>query len=187
MLHKAVMKSGGLSEEEAYDNFFIMDNNGLITNERELEFPREAAVEPFAKARKATKELPDGASLLDVVTKSKCTALLGASTVNGLFTEDVLRQMGEQNERPIIPAIQRQTRVYFEYGESDDEGDFLERVRLKTKSVSDGDAQTREQFVHFPGLGLGAVLMVQRRFPRKCVFGQQSRMSRRNSKRMFSR
>ena len=38
MLHKAVMKSGGLSEEEAYDNFFIMDNNGLITNERELSF-----------------------------------------------------------------------------------------------------------------------------------------------------
>ena len=167
MLHKAVMKSGGLSEEEAYDNFFIMDNNGLITNERELEFPREAAVEPFAKARKATKELPDGASLLDVVTKSKCTALLGASTVNGLFTEDVLRQMGEQNERPIIFPLSNPTsnaectsedaakatdgRAIFSSGSPFE--DAKSGVSGRVMRANQGN-----NLYIFPGLGLGAVL-----------------------------
>jgi malic enzyme len=167
MLHKAIVKSGGLTEEEAYDNFYILDHNGLITNERELDFPREAAVEPFAKARKATKGLPDGSKLIDVVKKSKCTILMGASTVKGLFTKDVLEQMGNQNERPIIFPLSNPTsnaectseeaanatdgRAIFSSGSPFEDAKGPKSGRLMR-------ANQGNNLYIFPGLGLGAVM-----------------------------
>lgn len=41
-------------------------------------------------------------SLLEVIDYVKPTALIGLSSTGGVFNEEVLRRMGELNERPII-------------------------------------------------------------------------------------
>ena len=86
-------------------------------------------MEPFAK-EKATKELPDGASLLDVVTKSKCTALLEASlqtvVYRGRFTANGLAK------RTAISSVQSNLErgVYIGRGGESDrrEGGFFKRI-----------------------------------------------------------
>ena len=83
-----------------------MDKDGLITNERALDGPGSEPLHGFVRNR---TDLPDGSSLVDVIRAAKPTALLGVSTVKGLFTEEVLREMGTINERPIIMPLSNPT------------------------------------------------------------------------------
>uniref|UniRef100_A0A183C2X5 Malic enzyme n=1 Tax=Globodera pallida TaxID=36090 RepID=A0A183C2X5_GLOPA len=94
------MESEGLSYEKACDQIYMMDVGGLITKQRKNIENRHV---PFAK------DLPDTHNLLEVVQSVRPGALIGASTVRGAFTDDVIRTMAEFNARPIIFALSNPT------------------------------------------------------------------------------
>jgi len=161
-LHTAMVYHG-LSAEEAYKRFYILDADGLITSQRQLgSDPGSEAVSPFARQR---TDLPDGISLEEVVKQGKPTVLMGASTVQGLFSKEVLEEMGRLNERPVImplsnptsraectaedAAIATQGRALFSSGSPFDDVEVGGRVMR---------ANQGNNFYVFPGLGLGALL-----------------------------
>jgi malate dehydrogenase (decarboxylating) len=101
------------------------------------------------------------------VKLAKPTVLLGASTVKGLFTDEILTMMGEFNERPIIMPLSNPTsraectskavakatqgRALFSSGSpfehvTTDDGTYMH-------------ANQGNNFYVFPGLGLGSILV----------------------------
>lgn len=96
------MVKDGLNHQEAYSRFWLMDRNGLITDDRcVIDYFKV----PYARSSHEIEEwdLEDNhVELLDVVRNVKPTILIGTSTVKGAFTEDVVTAMGANIERPII-------------------------------------------------------------------------------------
>jgi len=95
------MQSEGLSYEQACANIYMMDIDGLITRNRIKNLSIRHI--PFAK------EMDDTKDLLEIVKKVKPEALIGASTVKGAFTHDIIKTMAEINKRPIIFALSNPT------------------------------------------------------------------------------
>jgi len=87
-LHTAMVHQG-LTPEEAYARFYVCDADGLVTSKRVLDDSNAGsrACKPFAEQR---KDLPEGMQLADVVKAARPTVLMGASTVAGLFTDEIL-------------------------------------------------------------------------------------------------
>jgi len=97
------MVKRGLADEEAFNNFWLFDHNGLITKNRES---LEAIHVPYARKDPESKE---GEPLLDVLNRVKPTVLIGLAGAGKLFTEEILVQMGKFNERPIIMPMSNPT------------------------------------------------------------------------------
>ncbi len=91
----------GLSEAEARARCWFVDTNGLLVRNRPGPLPHHK--EPFAHDHPYLATLPEA---LEAV---KPTALIGASGVPRTFTPDIIRRMGELNERPVIFALSNPT------------------------------------------------------------------------------
>jgi malate dehydrogenase (oxaloacetate-decarboxylating) len=95
------MLNAGLSEQEASRQVFVVDVNGLIIEDDNIEDYKLA----FAQAKNIYQswvmqgETP---TLLEVVQHLKPHALLGLSGALGIFNESVVKAMAEYNETPII-------------------------------------------------------------------------------------
>ena len=100
VLMQAMMEQG-MSEEEAKKAFYMVDQDGLLGTERLKELTPEQRV--FARSEGG------GLSLLDVIKKFEPTILLGVTAVGGLFTEDIVKEMGSRVERPIIFPLSNPT------------------------------------------------------------------------------
>ncbi|XVF30569.1 hypothetical protein REPUB_Repub16aG0069500 [Reevesia pubescens] len=85
--------------ETAAQNFFLLDEDGLITKEMKNLYPAAA---PFAKDPGQMVGLREGASLLEVVKKVKPDVLLGLSGVGGVFNEEVLKAMHESGSSKLV-------------------------------------------------------------------------------------
>nr|CAD2130281.1 unnamed protein product [Meloidogyne enterolobii] len=94
------MQNEGLSKEDACSKIYLMDVDGLITTSRKNIEDRHI---PFAKNMEPTR------SLLEVVKTVRPNALIGASTVGGAFTREIIETMAEINLRPIIFALSNPT------------------------------------------------------------------------------
>ncbi|MBM7642357.1 malolactic enzyme [Streptococcus loxodontisalivarius] len=103
----AEMVSEGLSEEEAYKRFFMIDKQGLLFDDMEDLTP---AQKPFAKKREDFANAGDMTDLLNVVKTVKPTILVGTSTNPGAFTKEVVEAMCENTERPVIFPISNPTK-----------------------------------------------------------------------------
>ncbi|WP_058534856.1 NAD-dependent malic enzyme [Legionella saoudiensis] len=92
----------GLSEEEAYKRFWLIDRQGLLlNNDAEL----TGAQKPYARdpneiAQWNTKK--QHPSLTDTVRHVKPTILIGCSAQAGAFSQDIIEIMTQTCERPII-------------------------------------------------------------------------------------
>ncbi|KAG7671676.1 hypothetical protein Ndes2526B_g07436 [Nannochloris sp. 'desiccata'] len=95
MIAMALVKYG-MSSEEAASRFHILDAHGLITASRS-DLPEHIA--PFARKDSGSVE---GEKLVDVLRRTKPTALIGLAGAGRLFNEEALRIMAKNNERPII-------------------------------------------------------------------------------------
>ena len=97
----------GLSPEEAYKRFFMIDKQGLLFDDMEDLTP---AQKPFAKKRSDFEGKGDMTNLLEVIKTVKPTILVGTSTNPGAFTKEVVEAMCENTERPVIFPISNPTK-----------------------------------------------------------------------------
>lgn len=103
----AEMVAEGLSPEEAYKRFFMIDKQGLLFDDMENLTP---AQKPFAKKRSDFEGKGDMTNLLEVIKTVKPTILVGTSTNPGAFTKEVVEAMCENTERPVIFPISNPTK-----------------------------------------------------------------------------
>jgi malate dehydrogenase (oxaloacetate-decarboxylating)(NADP+) len=94
------MKEFGLSEKAARRCCWFIDSKGLVVNGRHdlaEHKVRYAHHHPF---------LTDPLSIIKTV---RPTAIIGASGQPGIFSESILKRMGELNQRPIVFALSNPT------------------------------------------------------------------------------
>ena len=102
------MVSEGLSEEEAYKRFFMVDKQGLLFDDMDDLTPQQ---KPFAKKRSDFANADQLTDLLEVVKTVKPTILVGTSTQPNTFTKEIVEAMCENTERPIIFPLSNPTKL----------------------------------------------------------------------------
>lgn len=103
----AEMVSEGLSKEEAYKRFFMVDKQGLLFDDMDDLTP---AQKPFAKKRSDFDGKGDMTNLIDIVKATKATIIVGTSTHAGAFTKEVVKAMCKNTKRPVIFPISNPTK-----------------------------------------------------------------------------
>lgn len=102
------MVSQGLSEEEAYERFFMVDKQGLLFDDMDDLTPEQ---KPFAKNRANFPNADKLTDLLEVVKVVKPTILVGTSTQPNTFTKEVVEAMCQNTERPCIFPLSNPTKL----------------------------------------------------------------------------
>ena len=102
------MVSEGLSEEEAYKRFFMVDKQGLLFDDMDDLTPEQ---KPFAKKRADFANADKLTDLLEVVRTVKPTILVGTSTQPNTFTKEIVEAMCEKTERPMIFPLSNPTKL----------------------------------------------------------------------------
>lgn len=102
------MASEGLSEEEAYRRFFMVDKQGLLFDDMDDLTPEQ---KPFAKKRADFSNADKLTDLLEVVKTVKPTILVGTSTQPNTFTKEIVEAMCENTERPMIFPLSNPTKL----------------------------------------------------------------------------
>jgi malate dehydrogenase (oxaloacetate-decarboxylating) len=97
------MHDEGLTDEDAHSRFYGVDMRGLLVEGMPGLRPEQQA---FARERREVDRWDRGGdveiSLADVVRNAKTTVLVGVSGKRGLFTEEIVRDMGRNADRPVI-------------------------------------------------------------------------------------
>ena len=102
------MVSEGLSEDEAYKRFFMVDKQGLLFDDMDDLTPEQ---KPFAKKRADFSNADKLTDLLEVVKTVKPTILVGTSTQPNTFTKEIVEAMCENTERPMIFPLSNPTKL----------------------------------------------------------------------------
>ena len=153
------MVTMGLSEEDAYKRFFMVDKQGLLFDDMEDLTPEQR---PFAKKRSDYPNADKLTDLLEVVKTVKPTILVGTSTVPNTFTKEVVEAMCENTERPMIFPLSNPTKLAEATAEdliawSDGKAFVATGIPAGTVSYKGVDyviGQANNALI-YPGLGLG--------------------------------
>ena len=160
------MVTEGLTDAQARTRVFMVDRFGLLTENmlNLLDFQ-----ERLAKPSSALKEWKlasggDYATLMDVISNTKASILIGVSGKPGLFTEEVIRQMLDGCTRPIIlplsnPSQQAEAHPQDVVTWTDGRaiiatGSPFEQIEHNGEAVE--ISQCNNSYV-FPGVGLGVI------------------------------
>ena len=163
-IHRGLV-AGGLSTEDARNRIYVLDSKGVVhdgqerVDEYKKEFSREAG---FAQGW--SLESADQIMLLDLARNTGISVLIGLSGVAGSFSEDVVRAVAENAERPVIFPLSNPT-AFTEavpediYRWTDGKaivatGSPFPDVKFGKKTFTVG--QGNNVFI-FPGVGLGAL------------------------------
>ncbi len=161
----AAMQREGLSRDEARRRVWLIDRNGLVSDDMknlpdyQQEYARPAA-EVSAWQRDGGK-----IGLLEVVKQVKPTILIGTSTDHGAFTREVIEALCAGVERPILLPLSNPTEK-IEVMPTDaipwSKGRALMAVGIPVPPVSyNGTDYTIGQgnnALLYPGLGLGVIV-----------------------------
>jgi malate dehydrogenase (oxaloacetate-decarboxylating) len=162
----AAMKEQGLSGAQARRRIYAFNRKGLLVDGDPA---MRASQMPLAQKRDDVAGWQLGGSgpisLLDVVRNAKITALAGVSAQAGAFTEEIVREMARNTERPIIFPLSNPTSVA-EATPSDllrwtsgraliGTGSPFSPVEVSGRSVR--ISQINNSFI-FPGLALGILV-----------------------------
>ncbi|AZI14419.1 NAD-dependent malic enzyme [Avibacterium paragallinarum] len=105
----AAMERNGLSREEAKKRVWLIDINGLVTDDMpNLPNYQQEYARPAAEVADWGRE-NGKIGLLEVVKQVKPTILIGTSTDHGAFTEAVINALCEGVERPILLPLSNPT------------------------------------------------------------------------------
>ena len=107
MIHRQMMAEG-LSEQDGLARIWVVDIEGLLTDDRT---DLSAAQRKFAQPanRVADWGLTRPAQLADVVHHVDAGVLLGLSTAAGAFTAEIVRELAGKTDRPIIFPLSNPT------------------------------------------------------------------------------
>ena len=107
MVHREMMAQG-LSEQDASSRIWVVDIQGLLTDDRtDLSEGQRKFAQPANRV--ADWGLSGPAQLADVVHHVDVGVLLGLSTATGAFTEEIVRALAAKTERPIIFPLSNPT------------------------------------------------------------------------------
>jgi malate dehydrogenase (oxaloacetate-decarboxylating) len=167
---KALMEEG-LSEQEARGRIYAMGRPGLLVEGAEGIHPEQKDyVRPAKDVEGWDAKDKKRIGLEEVVRNAKITVLIGVAGKAGMFTEDAVRAMAKNAERPIIFPLSNPTSKS-EAVPADllkwTEGKALIGTGSPFEPVKFGDReicidQTNNSYI-FPGLALGIVAAKARR------------------------
>ncbi len=149
----------GLSEEEAYKRFFMVDKQGLLFDDM-TDLTNEQ--KPFAKKRSDFPNADKLTDLLEVVKTVRPTILVGTSTAPNTFTKEIVETMCEITGRPMIFPLSNPTKLAEAKAEdlikwSDGKAFVATGIPADTVSYKGVDyviGQANNALI-YPGLGLG--------------------------------
>jgi malate dehydrogenase (oxaloacetate-decarboxylating) len=163
---KAGLHLEGVSPADCHAYVAVLDSRGLLVSDKELSdaYKQELAWPADLAAERGFAD-PEQRDLGHVVKKFAATVLIGTSGQPGTFTEEVVRRMAKNTDRPIIMPFSNPT-SHSEAHPADiiewTEGRALiatgspfEPVRYGNRTIEIG--QGNNVFI-FPGLGLGSLL-----------------------------
>lgn len=153
------MVNEGLSEEEAYKRFFMVDKQGLLFDDMD-DLTNEQ--KPFAKKRSDFANPEKLTDLLEVVKTVKATILVGTSTNPNSFTKEIVEVMCENSAHPMIFPLSNPTKLAEAKAEdlikwSDGKAFVATGIPADTVSYKGVDyviGQANNALI-YPGLGLG--------------------------------
>ena len=161
----AGMVRDGLSETEARSRIWLIDRDGLVTDDMpDLPDYQQVYARPAADVAD-WKRGSRGIGLLEVVRRVRPTILIGTSTDHGAFTQDVIEALCVGADRPIVLPLSNPTER-IEAMPADviawSGGRALVAAGIPVEDVEyDGVTYTIGQgnnALLYPGLGLGAVV-----------------------------
>src|SRR3989449_1023703 len=107
---RAAMRLDGLSEQEARSRFWVIDKDGLLHSGRKDLQPEQAVyAQPESRLAGWPRSSGGNIGLADVVGKIEASTLIGLSTVQGAFSEPIVREMARKSPRPIIFPLSNPT------------------------------------------------------------------------------
>ena len=163
---RVAMRMAGLSDADVQQRIAILDSRGLLVDDQEM---RDAYKLDLAWPAKVASQFgladPSQRSLEDVVDAYKPTILIGSSGQPGVFTEEIIRSLLDNCERPIVMPFSNPTSL------SEAKPEDVIRWTGGRALVATGSpfapvefngqtfviGQGNNVFI-FPGLGLGALL-----------------------------
>ena len=153
------MVNEGLSEEEAYKHFFMVDKQGLLFDDMD-DLTHEQR--PFAKKRSDFDNAEKLTDLLEVVKTVKATILVGTSTNPNSFTKEIVEAMCENSAHPMIFPLSNPTKLAEASAEnlikwSDGKAFVATGIpadNVSYKGVEHVIGQANNALI-YPGLGLG--------------------------------
>ena len=163
---RAMLMEEGLSESDAGRRIFAFDAPGLLMEDTPgLEEQQRRFAQPRLAVAGWKSDSAGPMSLLDLVRNAKATVLIGVTARTGLFSAEVLMQMGKNDERPIIFALSNPT------SKSECTPDQAAAATGGRAIIATGSpfppveyggktfatSQCNNMFV-FPGMGLGALV-----------------------------
>jgi malate dehydrogenase (oxaloacetate-decarboxylating) len=107
---RAAMKEEGLTEQEARSRFWLLNSKGLLHSGRKDLTPEQSV---YAQPENRISGWPQTSNrhmgLADVIGNIDATILIGLSTVHGVFSEAIVREMARKVERPVIFPLSNPT------------------------------------------------------------------------------
>ncbi len=166
-----ILMEKGLSHQEAYSKFYLLDRNGLLIEGQDHLISFQA---PFCQKKSLLKSWgyteDHRVPLKEVIEHAKPTVLIGVSGKGGLFTREVIQKMAEHCPQPIIFPLSNPTScseatpediIKWTEGKAlIGTGSPFDPV-MKNGKLFRAD-QTNNAYI-FPGLGLGIVAVKAKR------------------------
>lgn len=153
-LIKQALVAEGLSEKEALQRLWFVDENGLICKERDDLLPHN---EPYAHEQPML-------SFIGAINHFKPHVLIGATGVGGTFNHKVVKTLCKYNERPVLLALSNPTsrsectaQQAYEWSEGNAifaSGSPFPPVNIEGRRFIPG--QGNNVYI-FPGVGLGVL------------------------------
>jgi malate dehydrogenase (oxaloacetate-decarboxylating) len=167
----SALRDAGLSEKEAYSRFYAIDRYGLVMKGGQGVRPEQEAFARIpADITGWVGTDPKNVGLVDVIKNTKPTVLIGVSGQPGAFTEEAIRTMANQVDRPVIfplsnpvsrcEATPQQVAEWTDGRALIGTGSPFPPTTFKGKPVI--FAQTNNSYI-FPGLALGILSSRARR------------------------
>jgi malate dehydrogenase (oxaloacetate-decarboxylating) len=107
---RTMLRQEGLSEVEARRRLFALDVQGLLLEgDPALEPQQKMYAQPRTAVEGWRVQSASGIGLLDVVRNAKPTVLIGVTAQRGLFSAEILEEVGRNTARPVVMALSNPT------------------------------------------------------------------------------